>query len=97
VIPVVPIFLALALPAYAIHRRGKDRPFKRPFLFSIASFACCAWAMIEELFCVRRRLFAGDIGGIEDTIGAVLVICIALLVATTIANVLLLGLAYEKD
>ena len=96
-IPVVSIFLALALPAYAIHRQGKGNCPKRPFLFSIASFSCCGWAIIAELFCVRRRLFAGDIGGIEDTIGAVLVVCIALLLATAIANLLLLGLAYEKD
>lgn len=96
-IPVIPIVLSLALPAYAIHRQGKGKLPKHPFLFSIASFLFCGWGIIEELFCVRRRLFAGDIGGIEDTIGAVLVICIVLLVTTTIANLLLLGLTSEKN
>ena len=52
--------------------------------------------MIAELLMVRRRLFAGDIGGIEDTIGAVIVVCVGLLVCTTILNLLLLGITCEK-
>ena len=52
--------------------------------------------MITELLTVRSRLFAGDIGGIEDTIGAVIVICVGLLVCTTILNLLLLGITCEK-
>ena len=52
--------------------------------------------MIAELLMVRRRLFAGDIGGIEDTIGAVIVVCVSLLVCTAILNLLLLGITCEK-
>lgn len=96
-VPILPILLAIALPAYAIHRQGTASPLRQPFLFSIGSFVCCAWAIIAQLFCVKRRLLSGDIGGIEDTIGAVLVICIALLISTTIANLLLLGIVSEKN
>ena len=94
-VPIVSIILALSLPVYAMHRQEK-KPLKRPYLFSVGSFVCCGWGIIEELFCVRQRLFAGDIGGIEDTIGAVLVICIGLLTATALVNLLLLGLLSEK-
>lgn len=95
-VPIISILLALALPVYTMHRLEK-KPLKRPYLFSVASFVCCGWAIIAELFCIRHRLFAGDIGGIEDTIGAVLVICIGLLTATALLNLLLLGLYSEKS
>lgn len=95
-VPIVSIVLALALPVYAMHRLEVNKPPKHPYLFSITSFVCCGWAIIAELFCVRQRLFSGDIGGIEDTIGAVLVICIGLLIATALLNLLLLGLLDER-
>ena len=95
-VPIGSIILALAFPVYAMHRQETDKPPKYPYLFSIASFVCCGWAIIAELLCVRQRLFAGDIGGIEDTIGAVLVICIGLLIATALLNLLLLGLLDKR-
>ena len=50
-----------------------------------------------ELFTIKARVTAGDIGGIEDTIGAVIATCIGLLVFTVILNLLLLGISYERD
>ena len=51
--------------------------------------------MIAEILTIQRRLFAGDIGGIEDTIGAVLMICAVLVAITLVLNLLLLGLSYD--
>ena len=95
-IPIVSIIFAIGIPAFAIWKNGKT-PLKRPYLFSIGSFTFCATAAIMELFTIKERVTAGDIGGIEDTIGAVIAICIGLLVFTAILNLLLLGISYEKD
>ena len=54
----------------------------------------CGAAMLKELYTVRRRLFAGDVGGIEDTIDAVLAICVVLLVVAVLLNLAFLGLSY---
>ena len=94
-VPIISIVLALGLPVFALWKHGKGF-IQRPYLFSVGSFICCAGAMIMELLTVRKRLFAGDIGGIEDTIGAVLVICVGLLVCTAILNLLMLGITCEK-
>ena len=94
-VPIVSIVLAIGLPVFALWKHGKGS-IRRPYLFSVGSFTCCAGAMITELLTVRSRLFAGDIGGIEDTIGAVIVICVGLLVCTAILNLLLLGITCEK-
>ena len=50
-----------------------------------------------EIFTIKARTIAGDIGGIEDTIDSVIAICIGLLIFTVILNLLLLGISYEKD
>lgn len=96
-IPVISILFAFALPLFAIIKNRRKSPLKRPYLFSVASFVFCAIGIIAEIFSIRRRLFSGDIGGIEDTIGAVLLICIVLLVVTTVLNLILLVFSYEKD
>ena len=83
-VPVVSILLALGLPLLALWRR-----VRRPGLFSAASFAFCGWGMIEELRTIRRRFFAGDLAGIEDTIGAVILLCVLLLAGTIALNLLL--------
>jgi len=94
-IPIVSIFLALGLPAYALRRSGKPNPLKHPYLFTAGSFFFCGVAMIEELLTVRRRVSAGDVGGVEDTIDAVVLLCCVLLGLTLLVNLLLLGLTYE--
>ena len=95
-IPVGFIIVMIALPVYALWRTGKDRPLRHPYLFSVGSFLCCGGAMLQELYTIKRRLTAGDIGGIEDTIDAVLLICIVVLVIAVILNLLSLGLAHES-
>lgn len=95
-IPIISIIFAVGLPAVALWQNGK-KYLQRPYLFSVGSFAFCAIAAIAELFTIKRRVFAGDIGGIEDTIGAVIAICIGLVVITLILNLLLLGISYEKN
>jgi len=91
----IPIIFAIGIPAFAIWKNGK-KPLKRPYLFSIVSFSFCAIAAIMEIFTIKARATAGDIGGIEDTIDVVIAICIGLLIFTVILNLLLLGISYEK-
>ena len=95
-IPIGFIFVMIALPVYVVWRTGKDRPLRHPYLFSVGSFLCCGGAMLRELYTIKRRLTAGDIGGIEDTIDAVLLICVVVLVIAVILNLLALGLAHER-
>lgn len=95
-IPLVSIFFSLALPVYAIWKANRAKPLRRPYLFSIGSFAFCTIAAIAELFTMKKRLLSGDIGGIEDTIDAVLEQCIGLLIFTLVLNLLALGLSYER-
>lgn len=96
-LPVISTLFAFALPLFAIIRNQRSSPLKRPYVFSVASFVFCAAGIIAEIFTIKRRLLAGDIGGIEDTIGAVLIICVILLVVTTLLNLFLLTFSYEKD
>lgn len=95
-LPIASIILALGLPAYALWRNGR-KPLRRPYLLSIGSFLFCSVGMITELFAVKQRVAAGDIGGLADTIDAVLMLCVGLLILTVIENALLLGLSYEQD
>ncbi len=91
-IPIISIFFALALPVFALRKLDRTPP-RRPWLYSVGSFCCCTAAAIAELLTVKRRLLAGDIGGIEDTIGAVLALCISLLIAVLVLNLMLLELS----
>ena len=95
-IPVFSIIVTLMLPAVVIWKSGKERPLRKSYLFSVGSFAFCGIAMLQEILTVKRRLFAGDISGLEDTIGAVLVICVVLLICTALLNWFALALSYEK-
>jgi len=95
-VPIISILLALGLPIYALRRSGRANPLRHPYLFSAGSFFFCGIAMIEELVTVRRRVFTGDVGGLEDTIDAVVLLCCILLGLTLLVNLLLLGLTYEE-
>ncbi len=94
-IPVMSIVLAIGFPAFALWRNER-KPISRPYLFSIASLVFCSTAIIMELFTIRRRALAGDLGGILDTIDAALMICIGLVVLTTIINLLLMGITSKE-
>ena len=95
-IPVIPAIISLALVGFVLYRSGK-KPLKRPYLFCTGSFAACGWAMLQELTTVKQRILAGDVGGIEDTIQAVIVICAVLLVLVTVLNLAALGLSYSCE
>ena len=95
-LPVVSILLSLGFPVFALCRQGKGMPVRRPYLYSCVSFVSCSCGILAEILTIKRRLFAGDIGGIEDTISAVVVICVMFIFLTTVANLILLGISYEK-
>lgn len=94
-IPVISIVLSIALPAFALWKSRGQKPLRRPWLFCVGSFVACASGIIAQIFTIKRRLFAGDTGGIEDTIDAVLLLCIVLLVITAVLNLLLLRHTYK--
>lgn len=94
-IPIISIAFAIGLPVFALWGSGKA-PVRHPYLFSIASFVFCAAALIQELFTIKRRALSGDFSGILDTIDAVLMICIGVVVFTIIINLLLLGITWEQ-
>jgi len=96
-IPIVSIFVMIALPAFALYRNGRNLPVKRPYIYSCGSFAFCAWGIISQIITIKERLYSGDIGGIEDTIGAVILISIIMLVTAVLLNFIMLGISYEKD
>lgn len=85
-IPVFCILLAWALPAFVLWRSGKGKPPRLPYLYPIGSFTACAAGMILELYTIRDRANAGDFGGIQDTIDAVLLLCFILLAGTVLLN-----------
>ncbi len=95
-LPVFSPLLALFLAGFVIYRSGK-KPLRHPYFFSIASIACGFVTVIGELFVIKKRFFAGDFPGIEDTIDYVLLICIAVAVIVLIMNLIALGITYEKD
>ena len=71
-VPVLMPLLAFGLPALVIMRNEK-RPVRRPWLFSLGSFAAALAALCQELWVFCRRADNGDVSGILDTAGAVLV------------------------
>ena len=75
-IPIIQAILAITLPAFVIWKRGRSKPVKYPYIYSVGSFAFCAWGIISELTTIKSRLLAGDIGGIEDTIDAVITVSV---------------------
>lgn len=95
-IPLVSIIISIALPIFVLLRERGPKYLRHPYIFSVGSLSFCTIAAIGELFVVKKRLFSGDVGGIEDTIDAVLMICIALLIISTILNLLAMGLSYER-
>lgn len=91
-LPFISIIFAVGLPILALLRNAKET-LQRPYLFSVSSLAFCTIAAIAELFAVRQRLTAGDIGGIEDTIGAAIALCIVLTILAVILNLILLKMS----
>ena len=94
--PIVSAAMAIGLPLFAFYREGK-KPLRRPYLFSLFSLLFCAASALGELFMIKRSVLAHDFGGIEDTIDAVILICVVLLIAAAVLNYILLRLCYGKE
>lgn len=92
-LPVLLPLIAFALPVMVIVRNEK-RPVKRPWLFSLGSFAAALGALCQELWVFSRRAENGDVSGILDTAGAVLVIGIGISLICLVLNLIALGLSY---
>lgn len=95
-VPVLMPLLAFGLPAVVIMRNEK-RPVRRPWLFSLGSFAAALAALCQELWVFCRRAGNGDVSGILDTAGAVLVIGIGISLVCLALNLIALALSYGKD
>ncbi len=92
-LPVLLPLIAFALPVLVIVRNEK-RPVGRPWLFSLGSFAAALGALCQELWVFSRRAENGDVSGILDTAGAVLVIGIGISLICLVLNLIALGLSY---
>ena len=92
-VPLFSILAALGLPLFALARTGKGSAPRHGYLLSVVSFAFCAAGMLLQLYTVKRRLLAGDLSGIEDTIDAVLLISVGTLVGTVVLNLIWLGMS----
>ena len=92
-VPVLLPAVAFALPVVVIMRNEK-RPVRRPWLFSLGSFAAALGALCQELWVFSRRAENGDVSGILDTAGAVLVIGIGISLICLVLNLIALGLSY---
>lgn len=92
-LPVVLPLISFALPIIVILRREK-RPVRRPFAYSLASFAAALGALCQEVWTFCRRSLAGDLSGICDTAGAVLAICVAVSAMALLLNLISLGFSY---
>ena len=95
-LPILFPVIAVVLPLLLIARAEK-RPPRRPWLYSLGSFASAMAALCQEVWVFHRRAEAGDVSGIMDTAGAVLAICVALALITCLLNLIALVLSYETD
>ena len=89
-------FISFALPLLGMYLRGKGK-LKELWPFSLGSFLFYALLCIDHLFTIRRRCFSCDFGGIEDTIGAVLLIVGAAAIAVLFVNAIALALSHERE
>lgn len=89
-------FISFVLPLVGLYLRGKGK-LKMLWPFSLGSFLFYALLCMDHLFTIRRRCFSGDFGGIEDTIGAVLLIAGAAAVVVLFVNAVALALSHEKE
>lgn len=94
-LPVLLPLIAFALPVLVINRSAR-RPVRKPYRYSLASFAAALGALCQEVWVFRQRAQAGDISGICDTAGAVLLLCAVIAAVTLLLNLIALGLSYEE-
>lgn len=95
-LPVILPLTAFALPVMVICRNAK-RPVRRPWLYSVISFAAALGALCQEIWVFWHRAMAGDFAGICDTAGAVLALCVVVAALTLILNLAALGIRYMEN
>ena len=95
-IPVLTPLIAVLLPVFVLYRCYKERPVKKAYLYSVGSFTSALAAVCFEVRTIGIRAAAGDFGGIEDTMTAVLMICVGIAVVTVLLNLLALVAAYGE-
>ena len=66
-LPIVTPVIAFLLPILLIWIEKTEKHLKYPFLFTIGSFISCCITCVAQLVVIRRRAFAGDFAGLEDT------------------------------
>ena len=54
---------------------------------TVMSYALCTFSLVAQLFEISRRVNLGDYAAIEDTIRAVIIASIVLVVVTIILNI----------
>ena len=96
-VPILTPLIAVLLPIIVLYRSYKELPIKRAYMYSVGSFTSALIAVCLEVVNIRRRTMAGDFGGIEDTIGAVLAICIGITAVIVLLNLLALAAAYTEE
>ncbi len=96
-IPVFTPLIAVLLPVFVMYRCYQERPVKKAYLYSVGSFASALAAVCLEVRTIGTRAAAGDFGGIEDTMTAVLIICIGIAAVTVLLNVLALAAVYGEQ
>ncbi|MBQ3255921.1 MAG: hypothetical protein IJA67_00695 [Oscillospiraceae bacterium] len=95
-IPIFTPLIAVLLPAFVLYRCYKERPLKKAYLYSVGSFTAALTAVCLEVRTIGIRAAEGDFGGIEDTMTAVLIICVGIAVVTVLLNLMALAAAYGE-
>ena len=94
IIPIILPNIAFCLPLHMILTK---HPVRRPWLYSVISFAAALGVLCHEIWVLWRRAMAGDFAGICDTAGAVLVLCVVVAALTLILNLAALGIRYREN
>lgn len=93
--------LSIILPTIAfclpLHMILTKRPVRRPWLYSVISFAAALGALCQEIWVFWHRAMAGDFAGICDTAGAVLALCVVVAALILILNLAALGIRYMEN
>ena len=57
---------------------------------TLVSFSFCVSSLVFQLLEIKRRVFLGDFSAIEDTIQAVIIASVVLVVVTVVLNIIAL-------
>lgn len=83
------VSLVLGIGAWGVAAAAISKP-SCSHKSTILSFALCAFSLVAQLLEISRRVNLGDYTAIEDTIRAVIIASIVLVVVTIILNIIAL-------